>query len=862
MVKLLNTTGHKTLKFLLFGMSVLVVGQWVFANKAFAAACPAANPSASCGLSDCTNFSNFWDFESSCDVTYASIASKGPIDKVGGVTGGFLTWDNTYNTANVNDWSTWVPGKRGNALTFNGSSQFIGFLENNYQTIDRTLDLAYGNFSISVWVKTNAQAAQTIVDKIKRCGTGSFGNYDLGFSLSLVQSGANWVPRGTLIWENVGSPTTVTGDRENINYADGNWHHFVWTALDGGLQTLYADGIQVGQSFATALDMNNTQNLYIGRAHTETPTCAGHAYSTAANYFNGAMDELTFWKRALTSSEVVDLYAVATCTGGGRVCNQFGGACTFSPISCTCPSGFNWSGGCLDNNECTLGTATCGAGSSCTNRPGSYTCACNAGYLGDATGRNCNDINECTPNGGKGDCAQACTNTPGSRSCSCSAGYALNADGKSCDDINECAPNGGKGDCAQVCTNAPDGSYTCSCGAGYTLNADGKGCTEDLGIQINEWAVGRWMNDNGRLNVSARKTGNGTMDYLFIDRNGLCDLDSGWPGTAYTPGDPISINSSLNNQRACFRLVGASNTLYQASGIITVDDIPPVITFTDDAQNHWVDRETIKVTVTDVGSGVNGDNISWRFVASPEECSYVDNSNNVYDAYDSGGIIVNSQTTRNTSYICISASDAVDNGSSRVTAKLHVMNSECGNGVVETEGSETCDDGNILSNDGCSSNCRTTETGWSCLTAGEACVWVDSCQTANGGCDANANCTSTGPGTNTCACKAKFVGNGQTCALDDDNDGMPDATDNCPTVANADQADGDSNSIGDACQIDFDKIIDAVSIYRTSAGVSSDPVKMKLYDIYSTTAGDQGSDGVINFDDIIALVSTYRNYAR
>ena len=34
---------------------------------------------------------------------------------------------------------------------------------------------------------------------------------------------------------------------------------------------------------------------------------------------------------------------------------------------------------------------------------------------------------------------------------------------------------------------------------------------------------------------------------------------------------------------------------------------------------------------------------------------------------------------------------------------------------------------------------------------------------------------------------------------DDDNDGIPDGNDNCPSTANADQADGDRDGLGDAC---------------------------------------------------------------
>lgn len=37
-------------------------------------------------------------------------------------------------------------------------------------------------------------------------------------------------------------------------------------------------------------------------------------------------------------------------------------------------------------------------------------------------------------------------------------------------------------------------------------------------------------------------------------------------------------------------------------------------------------------------------------------------------------------------------------------------------------------------------------------------------------------------------------------AVDSDGDGHDDATDNCPTIANVDQADADNNGIGDACE--------------------------------------------------------------
>lgn len=122
----------------------------------------------------------------------------------------------------------------------------------------------------------------------------------------------------------------------------------------------------------------------------------------------------------------------------------------------------------------------------------------------------------------------------------------------------------------------------------------------------------------------------------------------------------------------------------------------------------------------------------------------------------------------------------------------------CGDGEVDTEVGERCDDGNFDDSDDCDLRCQPT-----CAALG-TCDELDS--DGDGVLDGEDNCyLAPNPTQEDC----DGDGRGDICdedpcpASDLDVDGVSDELDNCPEVSNPDQADCDADGRGDACDPDL-----------------------------------------------------------
>ena len=179
------------------------------------------------------------------------------------------SYDGTPTNVNFN-----VAGKFGNAGEFNGSSSYV--LASSF------MPTGSNPRSASAWVKTTISNANMTI-----LFSGSSGSNN-AFIFRILNG-----QLGIAFWGN-DHDFTATG------LTDGNWHHVVAT-YDGSAAKVYLDGDLIGTGSAGAVS-TNSGNFAIG------------AYNNGVDaLFNGKIDQVRIFNRAITANEVTTLYNEVEC---------------------------------------------------------------------------------------------------------------------------------------------------------------------------------------------------------------------------------------------------------------------------------------------------------------------------------------------------------------------------------------------------------------------------------------------------------------------------------------------------------------------------------------------------------------------
>jgi len=196
-----------------------------------------------------------------------------PTDQVGTNNGQFMN-GSTPESGN------WVAGKAGQALEFDGINDYIDF--GSGSTFDIT-----GGFTIALWAKgTAANASQAGLLGKSRIEPYGLAIDDGDRVLFRVISGAS------------SYAVIATG----LTTSSTTWYHYVGVFEPGQAIRLYRDGVEL-DSLTTGVPTSVDPSSYAlwggTRAHSTSP-----GDPTSSYHFDGALDDIAIYNRALTQSEV------------------------------------------------------------------------------------------------------------------------------------------------------------------------------------------------------------------------------------------------------------------------------------------------------------------------------------------------------------------------------------------------------------------------------------------------------------------------------------------------------------------------------------------------------------------------------
>ena len=161
-------------------------------------------------------------------------------------------------------------------------------LTNSYIRVPNNDSLNPSNITLAVWIKTSFTDAawRRIFDKC----------YGHGYDLTMGGDYKGKSYQGQVAWEVVNDAMS-----SGVKVADGRWHHLAAT-FDGVEMRLYVDGQSVGKPHRAKKPPEHTAyDLAIGENRSEPVEEVGPA-------FNGMMDDVMIFNRALSAEEIRALY--------------------------------------------------------------------------------------------------------------------------------------------------------------------------------------------------------------------------------------------------------------------------------------------------------------------------------------------------------------------------------------------------------------------------------------------------------------------------------------------------------------------------------------------------------------------------
>lgn len=152
-------------------------------------------------------------------------------------------------------------------------------------------DFTSGDFSISVWVKTTTEDAESVVVGKHRSGVVA------GYFLCVNTTGGYGDAGRVFFYQ---SPSSAENPVSTTTVNDGSWHHVVAVYTAGGTAEIFVDGTPAEDS-GTSSPVGATSAVFMvgGITYGDSPT----------GLFSGLVDDLQVYDHALSGEEIGFLFA-------------------------------------------------------------------------------------------------------------------------------------------------------------------------------------------------------------------------------------------------------------------------------------------------------------------------------------------------------------------------------------------------------------------------------------------------------------------------------------------------------------------------------------------------------------------------
>ena len=230
-----------------------------------------------CGNSICETMESFTKCPVDCKD---NIISYWLFDEGNGIIAEDLSSNNDGTLING---ATWAIGKKGTAVNFDGINDYV-------EIPASALDFGYDAFTISFWVNTNANAWININEHGFITTNAYFDSIDFRYrSLEFVLSVKNSIGN---LFETFNNNANALGSPPSVN----TWYFLTGTMNSNNI-CIYINSILEDCKAFSGTRYDSNQNLKIGRGGAST-----------GFYFNGLIDELIIFDKALSPTEVSELY--------------------------------------------------------------------------------------------------------------------------------------------------------------------------------------------------------------------------------------------------------------------------------------------------------------------------------------------------------------------------------------------------------------------------------------------------------------------------------------------------------------------------------------------------------------------------